>query len=114
MNKTIKFFSLLSLVLLMFSCEVDEVLEDPRDDYVGQWDYNDEILSKDYTSVGISIDPNSEDKIVIFNFANLGEDLLCSVNGKSLTITQSSIGGLDISGIGSADYKIEEIELTSR
>lgn len=112
MKNYFRLFALIIFSVILSSCEIDTELEDTRVEYVGEWDYNDEMLvmKKDYTSVSISIDVNSEDGIIISNFANLHEDLHCRVEGNYVEINQSTLGGLSISGSGVSNYRVDEIE----
>lgn len=98
----------LFLCLVLVSCTDEEPLliqdTDPKEKFVGTWNVREEIgnqVTGNYTSV-VTSNPNNTSQIIINNIYNLGANanIPALVANNSLSISQSTITGISISGSG--------------
>jgi len=98
----------LFLCLVLVSCTDEEPLliqdTDPKEKFIGTWNVREEIgnqVTGNYTSV-VTSNPNNTSQIIINNIYNLGANanIPALVANNSLSISQSTITGISISGSG--------------
>ena len=98
----------LFLCLVLVSCTDEEPLliqdTDPKEKFIGTWNVREEIgnqVTGNYTSL-VTSNPNNTSQIIINNIYNLGTtaNISALVANNSLSISQSSITGISISGSG--------------
>jgi hypothetical protein len=98
----------LFLCLVLVSCTDEEPVlvpdVDPKDKFIGTWNVREEIgnqVTGNYLSV-VTSNPSNTSQIIINNIYNLGSTASISalVANNSLSISQASITGINISGSG--------------
>jgi hypothetical protein len=99
------FVILVTLSFSLASCELDDGIEFPdndyRDKFLGRWIVSDNELKINY-EVTISYDPNNSSMVRISNFAGSGDAARALAVGSSLVIEQQTIGqNWSVSGTGS-------------
>jgi hypothetical protein len=110
MKKTFLFFMLIAAFasVLYSGCEpVDEDTSgDPRDQYVGEWQFIESFKSTESQSylVTISLDPNNSSQVIIGNLGNPGDqDITVKgtvTSGKIIVSSQNMGNGWVIEGAG--------------
>lgn len=110
MKKTFFFFLLIAaFVSVLYSgCEPvdDNTTGDPRDAYVGEWQFIESFKSTESQSylVTISLDPNNSSQVIIGNLGNPGDqDITVKgivTSGKVIVSSQSMGNGWVIGGEG--------------
>lgn len=117
-------FLTLTICFSLISCETDSngmQEDDVRQEYAGTWLYVDTPIGggskKDAATVRVEVDPNSDNGIRLYNFANLGNNAyalatISGSNGTNVSIESQEVAGFTVSGQGTSNLLHDNIRLT--
>lgn len=105
-NKTfLLFLSVMMSMFILTGCEEDDeevTPDDPRDDFVGLWNCEDNLAKRDNYQVTIQEDASSDDEVFLYNFGSMGSSVAAtgevtsssiSVPLQELSVDQWSVDG---------------------
>lgn len=105
MKNTLNKLLLLTLVLVMSACTLDEDLDpldpgDDRDKFTGSWIFSETIIRSTSYQVTISNDPSNSSQVRLSNLGNIGGSAYGIVTSSRITVPSQEVSGMVLEGSG--------------